>query len=69
MSLIEPVAPTLSHATSDNRDYWHLVIANTAPGDWKLIPLQGNPAVDLGPYMLAFISETTDTRMLDNRCE
>lgn len=49
-AVIEPVIPNLSHTTSDDRDYWHLVIVNAAPGDWKLMPLSGNPSVDLSPF-------------------
>jgi len=49
---IESVIPTLSNSTSDDRNYWHLVVFNTAPGDWKLTPLQGHPPLDLGQYLL-----------------
>ena len=48
-SIIEPIIPMLSHTSSGDRDYWHLVIVNAAPGDWKLTPLSGNPSVDLSP--------------------
>lgn len=47
---IEPLIPILSHTSSDDRNYWHLVIVNAAPGDWKLVPLSGNPSVDLSPF-------------------
>ena len=49
---IESMIPTLSNSTSDDRNYWHLVVTNTAPGDWKLSPLQGHPPLDLGQYLL-----------------
>lgn len=49
---IESMIPTLSNSTSDDRNYWHLVVFNTAPGDWKLTPLQGNAPLDLGPYLI-----------------
>lgn len=49
---IEPMIPALSHSTSDDRDYWHLVVVNTPSGDWKLMPLQGNLPLDLGQFLI-----------------
>jgi len=51
-SAIEPLIPILSRTLSDDRDYWHLVVLNAAPGDWKLTPLQGNPPLDLSQYLI-----------------
>lgn len=42
----------LSHSSADDRDYWHLVVVNAAPGDWKLIPLQGHQPLELGQYLI-----------------
>jgi len=49
---IEAMIPTLSNSTSDDRNYWHLVVFNTGPGDWKLTPLQGHPPLDLAQYLV-----------------
>jgi hypothetical protein len=51
-AILDPLVSNLSHRITENRDYWHLVIVNSAPDDWKLILLSGAAPLDLSPYLI-----------------